>query len=153
MSLRKAKLNVGIVFGLNLHKKIFITATVKNFFGTDIIIRHVERVNKILREQVVVEHALFVEGIYKNICKGRRRHADICRPIEQLQNFSDAIIYRGGVGFGVIGIYGGVVGFVVEEQERMLNRFLAVFDGLIEPRDKIFQNAFILLDHEKHGSV
>ena len=72
----KVELNVRIIFGLYRDEHIFIFA-VKNRVGSNVIIRHVENINKIPRKQVIIKHTIFIEGIDKNICKGRRGHADI----------------------------------------------------------------------------
>ena len=104
MPFRKIQINVRIIGGRYRHKHIFINA-VENFIRANVIARHAQCVNKISWKQVVVKHSLFVEGIDKNIRKRRRRHTDISCLIEQIQNFSYAVVYSGWVFVGVVGVY------------------------------------------------
>lgn len=100
--------------GQKIFVPIGISRSAEDLFGADVVVGSRKVDDEILGEKIVL-----VER-NKDVGKRGSRIADICGPVEQLDDLADIPVYGGRVITDPTGIYGSIVRFVINKQQGLV---------------------------------
>ena len=106
--------------------------------------------DKVAREQVVVQQFVGRHRIDEDVGERSGREADVARPREQREQAPDCRVDRRGLLRVLARVDRRVVRLVVDQQERQVDLLLAVDIVGAQPARQTTQHALVLLRHHEH---
>ena len=117
----------------------------------NVVGRRVERLDKVFREQVILEHLVLGAWIYEDVRERSRRVSDVGRTFELAEDPTDRLIDRRDLVRLCRCVDGGIVRLVIDQQQRLPNPRATLL--LLEPVPGVLQGGFVLLGYEDNRFV